>query len=112
MGETLMLANEENAYTISDSSTFLTFYKDGKIELVSLVTGGKDLLNIYTAMPVNPQKHPRTNLKAANAFINFMLSPEGQEIIGNFGKAQFGEPLFTAIPAIQYMLNKNFPFYF
>jgi len=87
MGDTLVLANEKNAYTISDSSTFLRFYRPGKIELVPLVTIGEELLNVYTAMPVNPQKHPRTNIEAANNFINFMLSPEGQGIIGNFGKA-------------------------
>lgn len=98
MGDTLIIANEKNAYTISDSGTFLSFSKDGKIKLVPLVTTGKDLLNVYTAIPINPQKHPKTNVEAANNFVNFMASPEGQEIIGNFGKAKFGEPLFTPVP--------------
>lgn len=98
MGDTLIIANEKNAYTISDSGTFLSFSKEGKIKLVPLVTTGRDLLNVYTAIPINPQKHPRTNVEAGNNFVNFMLSPEGQEIIGNFGKAKFGEPLFTPVP--------------
>lgn len=98
MGDTLIIANEKNAYTISDSGTFLSFSKDGKIKLVPLVTTGKDLLNVYTAIPVNPQKHPKTNVEGAQNFVNFLVSPEGQEIIGNFGKAKFGEPLFTPVP--------------
>lgn len=98
MGDTLILANEKNAYTITDSGTFLTFSKDGKIKLVPIVTAGKDLLNVYTAIPVNPQKHPKTNVEAANNFVNFLISPEGQEIIANFGKAKYGEPIFTPVP--------------
>ncbi|MEN4005873.1 MAG: substrate-binding domain-containing protein [Methanobacteriaceae archaeon] len=98
MGDTLVLANEKNAYTISDLGTFLRFSVPGKIELVPLVTTGRDLLNVYTAIPVNPQKHPRTNIEAANNFVNLLHSPEGQEIIGNFGKLEFGEPLFVPVP--------------
>ncbi|WP_414469797.1 substrate-binding domain-containing protein [Methanobacterium sp. ACI-7] len=98
MGDTLIIANEKNAYTISDSGTFLTFTKEGKIKLVPLVTAGKDLLNVYTAIPVNPQKHPKTNVDGANNFVNFLVSPEGQQIIANFGKDKFGQPLFTPVP--------------
>lgn len=98
MGDTLILANEKNAYTITDSGTFLAFSKDAKIKLVPLVTTGKDLLNIYTAIPVNPQKHPKTNIDAANNFVNFLVSPEGQQIIGNYGKDKFGQSLFTPVP--------------
>jgi tungstate transport system substrate-binding protein len=98
MGDTLILANEKNAYTITDSGTFLAFSKDAKIKLVPLVTTGKDLLNIYTAIPVNQQRHPKTNIEGANNFVNFLVSPEGQQIIGNYGNQQFGQPLFTPIP--------------
>jgi tungstate transport system substrate-binding protein len=98
MGDTLIIANEKKAYTLSDSGTFLSFSKDAKITLVALVTTGKDLLNIYTAIPVNPQKHPKTNVEGANNFVNFLVSPEGQQIIGNYGNQQFGQPLFTPIP--------------
>ncbi len=98
MGDTLILANEKNAYTLSDSGTFLAFTKNGKIQLVPLVTTGKDLLNIYAAIPVNPDKHPKTNVEGANNFVNFLVSPEGQQIIGNFGKQQYGQPLFIPVP--------------
>ncbi len=98
MGDTLIIANEKQAYTLSDSGTFLSFSKDAKITLVALVTTGKELLNIYTAIPVNPQKHPKTNIEGANNFVNFLVSPEGQQIIGNYGKGTVGQPLFTPIP--------------
>ncbi|MGF7117593.1 substrate-binding domain-containing protein [Methanobacterium oryzae] len=97
MGDTLILANERNAYTISDSGTFLAFTKDGKISLVPIITTGSDLLNIYTAMPINPDRHPQTNIEGANNFVNFLISPEGQQIIGNYGNQQYGQPLFTPI---------------
>ena len=55
-------------------------------------------MNIYTAMPINPDRHPQTNIEGANNFVNFLVSPEGQQIIGNYGKQQYGQPLFTPIP--------------
>ncbi len=97
MGETLVIANEQNAYTLSDSGTFLSFSRDGKISLVPIITTGTDLLNIYTAMPINPDRHPQTNIEGANNFVNFLVSPEGQQIIGNYGTQQYGQPLFTPI---------------
>lgn len=97
MGDTLILANEKNAYTITDSGTFLAFSKDSKIQLVPLITTGKDLLNIYTAMPVNPQKYGKTNVEGAQSFVDFLMSPEGQQIVGNYGKEKYGQSLFTPI---------------
>ncbi|HEX3013335.1 MAG TPA: substrate-binding domain-containing protein, partial [Methanobacterium sp.] len=97
MGDTLILANEKNAYTLTDSGTYLSFSKDAKIQLVPLITSGKDLLNVYTAIPVNPQKFPKTNIQGAENFVNFLMSQEGQEIIGNFGKATVGQSLFTPL---------------
>lgn len=98
MGDTLVLANEKNAYTLTDSGTFLAFNKDGKIQLEPLVTTGKDLLNIYTAIPVNSQKFTKTNSEAAQNFVNFLVSQEGQEIIGDYGNSTFGQSLFTPVP--------------
>jgi tungstate transport system substrate-binding protein len=97
MGDTLILANEKNAYTITDSGTYLSFSKDAKIQLVPLITSGKDLLNVYTAIPVNPQKFPKTNIQGAENFVNFLMSQEGQDIIGNFGKATVGQSLFNPL---------------
>ena len=92
MGDTLTIANEKNAYTLSDSGTYLAY--EGKINLVPLVTQGKDLLNIYSMIPVNPQKFPNVNNEAAMNWVNFVLSPEGQTIVGEYGKDKYGQPLF------------------
>ena len=92
MGDTLTIENEKNAYTLSDSGTYLAY--EGKINLVPLVTQGKDLLNIYSMIPVNPQKFPNVNNEAAMNWVNFVLSPEGQTIVGEYGKDKYGQPLF------------------
>jgi len=92
MGDTLNIANEKNAYTLSDSGTYLAY--EGKINLVPLVTQGKDLLNIYSMIPVNPQKFSNVNNEAAMNWVDFVLSPEGQTIIGEYGKDKYGQPLF------------------
>jgi tungstate transport system substrate-binding protein len=97
MGETLLLANEQNAYTLTDSGTFLAYTNDGRIQIVPIVTTGNELLNVYAAMPVNPEKHPNVNYQGAQNFVNFLISPEGQEIIRDYGKKQYGQPLFTPI---------------
>jgi tungstate transport system substrate-binding protein len=45
-------------------------------------------------MQVNPEKFPRVNAAGGKAFVDFMVDPETQKVIGNFGKDKFGEPLF------------------
>lgn len=97
MGETLLFANEQNAYTITDSGTFLAYTKVGRIQIVPIITTGDGLLNVYAATLVNPEKHPNVNYENAQKFVNFLISPEGQEIIRNFGKKQYGQALFTPI---------------
>lgn len=97
MGETLLLASEQNAYTLTDSGTFLAYTNEGRIRIVSLVTTGDELLNVYAAMPVNPERHPNVNYEGAQNFVNFLISPDGQEIIQNFGKEEYGQPLFIPI---------------
>ena len=92
MGATLMMTNEKSAYTLSDTSTFQAF--KGNLSLVPLVEGGNELLNVYVAMAINPKKHPGVNCELANKFINFLTSDEGQKIVADFGKEQYGKPLF------------------
>lgn len=92
MGATLMMANEKQAYTLSDMSTFMAF--KGNLTIVPLIEGGDELLNVYVAMAVNPEKHPGVNCEMANEFINFLVSDEAQEIIATFGEEQYGQPLF------------------
>ncbi|MBK6586684.1 MAG: hypothetical protein IPG26_07750 [Coprothermobacter sp.] len=84
MGDTLRLADQKGAYTLSDSGTYLA-YKN-KITLVPYITNGSELLNIYTAIPINPKKIKSANYDAAMKFIEFLLSKEGTNIIGKYGE--------------------------
>lgn len=93
MGETLVMANEKQAYTLSDIGTFLAF--KGDLDLVSHVDSGDVLLNIYSAMQINPERFPAVNSTLAKEWINFLISDEIQNEIGNFGFEQYGQPLFN-----------------
>ena len=92
MGATLIMANEKSAYTLTDMSTFMAF--QGNLTLVPLIEGGDELLNVYTAIAINPEKHSGVNCALANEFIDYLVSEEGQEIIGNYGEERYGQPLF------------------
>jgi tungstate transport system substrate-binding protein len=92
MGATLNMANEKQAYTLSDMSTFMAY--QGDLTLVPLIEGGDDLLNVYVAMAVNPEEHPNVSCALANEFINYLVSDEGQDLIAGFGTEKFGQPLF------------------
>lgn len=93
MGETLAIANERQAYTITDRGTFLSV--GGDLDLEILVEGDKALLNIYHVIGVNPELHDTVNVAGADAFIAFMLDPATQAVIAEFGVAEFGQALFT-----------------
>lgn len=92
MGATLNMANELQAYTLTDMSTFMAY--QGNLSLVSLIDGGDELLNVYVAMAVNPEEHAGVNCPLANEFIDYLVSDEGQELIASFGAERFGMPLF------------------
>lgn len=94
MGATLVMANEKSAYTLTDMSTFMAY--KGNLSLVPLIQGGTDILNVYVAIAVNPDKHPGVSYTLANKFINFLVSDEGQALIANFGREKYGQPLFFA----------------
>ena len=64
------------------------------------MTTGDELLNVYAAMPVNPERHPNGNYEGAQNFVNFLVSPDGQEIIQNFGREEYGQPLFIPISRV------------
>ena len=93
MGDTLRIASEKGAYTLTDRATYLALRDT--LELVPLVEGDKALLNIYHVITVNPDKWPEVNYAGAKTFADFMVSEDTQALIGEFGKAKFGESLFT-----------------
>ena len=90
MGATLTMADQMNAYVLTDRGTYLKFKK--KIRLVPLVTSSKALHNPYGIMVVNPQKHPSVNGELAQAFVDFMISTETQQRIRDYSID--GERLF------------------
>lgn len=92
MADTLIVADQKQAYCITDRATYLA-HKDN-MELDILVEGDGVLLNIYHVMQVNPDKHDKINADGAKAFVEFMISDEVQKIIAEFGKEKFGQPLF------------------
>jgi len=92
MGKTLSLADEKNAYTITDRATYLAQQKNLSLQI--LVQGDKPLLNIYHVMQVNPAKFQKVNAAAGEAFVNFMVNAETQKVISEFGKEKYGQQLF------------------
>jgi len=93
MGATLQLADEKRAYTLSDRATYLA-WRD-KLQLVPMVEGDSLLYNVYHVLELNPRNAARINVAGGKAFADFMVSAEAQGLIGQFGKARFGQSLFV-----------------
>lgn len=93
MGDTLNIANEREAYTISDRGTFLSL--KARLDLGVLVQGDPALLNIYHVILISPNNGANIDTVGGEAFLDFLLEPTTQEFIGTFGIDEFGEPLFT-----------------
>lgn len=91
-GATLSIADAKDGYALTDRGTFLAY--QANINLKILVENDKSLLNVYHVIIVNPEKWPQVNLKGAQAFSNFITSPQGQKIIREFGVDTYGQPLF------------------
>lgn len=89
MGQTLLMTNEKQAYTLTDIGTFVTY--KSKLSLVPLVDQGDILLNVYSVMVVNSTQ----NKDMANNLVTFLTSPEIQDLIGKYGVAEYGIQLFT-----------------
>jgi tungstate transport system substrate-binding protein len=92
MGATLKIADEDKGYFMTDRSTYIAMKNN--IDLEILVEGDPDLINRYSAIAVNPEKCPNVNYELARAFIEYIVSPEGQMIIENFGRDEYDEPLY------------------
>ncbi|HND48793.1 MAG TPA: tungsten ABC transporter substrate-binding protein, partial [Anaerolineales bacterium] len=92
MGASLTVASEKQAYILTDRATYLA-NKDN-LQLEILLEGNNALLNVYHVITVNPTKSDKINYEGALAFANFMVAPETQAVIGEFGMEKFGQPLF------------------
>jgi len=90
MGPALNTASAMNAYILSDRGTWISFKNRG--ELAIAVEGDKRLFNQYGVMLVNPAKHPNVKKDLGRAFVDWIISPEGQKTISGYKIG--GEQLF------------------
>jgi tungstate transport system substrate-binding protein len=82
MGAALNTAGAMDAYTISDRGTWISFRNKG--DLAIAVEGDQRLFNQYGVMLVNPAKHPDVKKALGQQFIDWLVSPEGQQVIANY----------------------------
>ncbi len=87
MGQTLTMANEKQAYTLSDRSTFLSMSNVLSIKIV--FERDPRLINLYRAIIVNPQKFPNVKYDVAEKYVMFLVSEDGQNLIGNYSKGGY-----------------------
>ncbi len=89
MGATLTMANEKQAYTLTDMGTFISYQT--KLDLVPVVDEGDILLNVYAVLVVNSTD----NRTMADNMVTFLTSPEIQDLMGKYGVEEYGLQLFT-----------------
>lgn len=90
MGETLLIADERQAYCLTDRATYLALRH--KLDLAILCEGDPLLINKYGVIAVNPARHPHVNYAGAMKLIAYLTSEEGQQRIARFtiaGKQAF-----------------------
>ena len=92
MLDLLRIASEKGGYILTDRSTYVANQK--LLTLNIMVQGDPTLLNVYHVIQVNPAKFPNVNAAGAQAFSDFMVDPDTQKIIAQYGIAQYGQELF------------------
>ncbi|MDY3618687.1 substrate-binding domain-containing protein [Agathobaculum sp.] len=93
MGDVLKMADEKQAYTISDRATYLAMQDD--LDLAIVCEGDQNMFNQYGVMTVDPKKNDQINYDGAKAFYDWMISDATQNRIAEFGKDTYGQSLFT-----------------
>jgi len=94
MTATLQLANQKDAYTLTDVATYLKNYKNGNIQLVKVVDSGEETLNVYSAIVCNPDSNSRGMFEGSMLFVQFLVSDETQTMLETYGEEEFGSTLF------------------
>jgi tungstate transport system substrate-binding protein len=95
MAQTLQIANEKDAYTLTDMATYLSL-KSTLPNLKPLLKESADLKNQYDVILINQALHTQVNASGAEFLAAYLVSPEGQKAIGDYGKDKYGKALFTA----------------
>ncbi|MBB5173281.1 substrate-binding domain-containing protein [Texcoconibacillus texcoconensis] len=96
MGDTLRIAAERAGYILTDRGTYLSL--EEQLETLDIVIEGDEVLeNPYHVMQVNPDEFDMVNGEKGEAFVEFLLTEEIQDIIEVFGTEEYGEPLFFPV---------------
>jgi tungstate transport system substrate-binding protein len=90
MGACLTIADEKQGYVLADRGTFIAY--GDKVGLKVVVEGDDRLFNPYGVIAVNPEKHPHVKHAEATKFVEWLTSPEAQDMIAGFKKG--GQQLF------------------
>lgn len=92
MGDVLQIANEKQAYTLTDRATYLSMKDDLDLEIYT--EGDENLFNQYGVIPVNPEKNENINNESAMEFVNWLTGENAQGLIEEFGVEEYGQALF------------------
>jgi len=96
MAETLRVTSEKQGYTLTDIATWLATKSSLNLEV--MVSESPELLNTYSVIVINPEKFPNTHYEEAMKLADWLVTPEVQKMIADFGKDKYGQDLF--FPAI------------
>jgi tungstate transport system substrate-binding protein len=95
MGPTLQVADQKNAYTLSDIGTYLQYSHNGIISLSALVKGPDyALLNVYSVYAVSRTAVSNVSFSQAITFIKWLVSDAGQQVISNYGVGNYSQQEF------------------
>ncbi len=92
MAATLQVANQKQAYTLSDTATYLA--NKSTLTIVPLLQKSADLKNYYNVILINQSKFPVVNTAGAEYLASWLVGPEGQKAIADYGKSKYGQALF------------------
>ncbi|MDD5190176.1 MAG: substrate-binding domain-containing protein [Dehalococcoidales bacterium] len=97
MGDLLRIASEKGGYTLTDRSTYIAQKSTLSLDIM-VENDFPTLINTYHVIQVNPGAFPgiKLNAEGGRAFVRFMVSPEAQRVIADFGVDKYGQPLFYA----------------
>ena len=93
MGACLNMAEEKQAYILTDKATFLT----NKKTLENLLEKSDDMKNTYSMLIISTDKWPDTNVAGAQAFVDWMTGDKGKQLINSYGVKEYGQQLFFTI---------------
>ena len=92
MAQTLTVANQKQAYTLTDTATYLADKSD--LTIVPLLNESADLKNFYSVILISQQKFPVVNAWGAENLASWLTGPDGQKAIADYGKDKYGQALF------------------